>query len=426
MSALRDSGVLRNITAPGCSFDAGVVIDGREVDFARNTVTWQNESVHVPQQWLALTKALAVSAPRICSREELIDKIWAGNYLVGERGLTNAIYRLRRVLREEPAQSIIRTVHRRGYHLAATATVEFLPVERARFVARQGDWVPNRRGWRLAEQLEKAATYEVWRVDREENGESRLFKFTCDLTVRSRFEDQARILKVLKQELGRRDDLPTLIGSNFQTAPYYLELEFEPGIDLNRWARASGGMARVALNDRVALFHDLVRAVAAMHRAGVSHGDIRPENVVVCGASSPRVQLRNLGARQAWTEPAEGVELLVQSRLVHDIYRAPETIAGRPASERSDVYALGMMLYQFLVGDFRALPTPGWQRRIESPGSQELITSCLDPDPKRRPDSGQICSAVSGQRRTCGTAEVPQTLSVWRNLGGRLLNLRSD
>src|SRR5690606_33678018 len=66
------------------------------------------------------------------------------------------------------------------------------------------------------------------------------------------------------------------------------------------------------------------------------------------------------------------------------LYLAPELVAGQPPTVRSDVYALGVLLYQWLVGDLRRPMAPGWEREIGDPLLVEDITRATDGDPALR------------------------------------------
>ncbi|HSS07994.1 MAG TPA: tetratricopeptide repeat-containing protein kinase family protein, partial [Rhodanobacteraceae bacterium] len=72
-------------------------------------------------------------------------------------------------------------------------------------------------------------------------------------------------------------------------------------------------------------------------------------------------------------------------------YLAPELIAGGAATVRADIYALGVMLYQLLVGDFRRPIAPGWERDIDDELLREDVAAAADFDPARRlGDAGEL------------------------------------
>ena len=71
------------------------------------------------------------------------------------------------------------------------------------------------------------------------------------------------------------------------------------------------------------------------------------------------------------------------------LYVAPEVLAGNPPSVKSDVYALGVLLYQIAVGDFDRAVAHGWERDISDAQLRKDIAACIDGDPERRLDSAQ-------------------------------------
>jgi len=137
----------------------------------------------------------------------------------------------------------------------------------------------------------------------------------------------------------------------------------------------------------------LADALAARHRAGKAHGDIRPGTVHAEGAVRIRDDGRGApaGARDAWTGRAGQT--------------APEVLAGAPASATADLYGLGVVLFRATTGRW---PFPGptpWasvaaQRRRTPPphgvpaGLAGLIAALLEPDPARRPDDARAVAAA--------------------------------
>ncbi len=63
---------------------------------------------------------------------------------------------------------------------------------------------------------------------------------------------------------------------------------------------------------------------------------------------------------------------------------APEVLEGRPATTQSDIYSLGVVLYQLVSGDFSRVVAPGWERGVEDELLREDIAACVDGDPERR------------------------------------------
>jgi serine/threonine protein kinase len=79
------------------------------------------------------------------------------------------------------------------------------------------------------------------------------------------------------------------------------------------------------------------------------------------------------------------------------LYIAPELFWGKPASIRSDIYALGVVLYQLLVGDFGRLVTIDWAKQIKDPLLREDLEKCFAGDPQDRfPGSVQLAEQLRG------------------------------
>lgn len=150
---------------------------------------------------------------------------------------------------------------------------------------------------------------------------------------------------------------------------------------------------RLTAEEVVAFGAELCAALAAVHRHGLVHGDVKAENVL-CEAGG-RVVLADFGAAR---EVRDHGALSVSGTL-H--YLAPELLQGAPATPASDLYALGVLMYRALAGTFprqaRSLeellhehatqPLPPLRPR--APGVPAALAAvverCLDADPRRRP-----------------------------------------
>ena len=112
---------------------------------------------------------------------------------------------------------------------------------------------------------------------------------------------------------------------------------------------------------------DLASALSAVHSAGLLHRDIKTRNVL--RARGGRVVLMDLGAgRTADKTPEEGDETGTP------MYMAPEVLARGPATVRSDVYSLGVLLYRLLTGTFPVTATElGQLRSAHAAGSREPL-----------------------------------------------------
>jgi TolB-like protein/Tfp pilus assembly protein PilF len=173
----------------------------------------------------------------------------------------------------------------------------------------------------------------------------------------------------------------------------YLVLELLRGRTLA--VRLEGGAIPVREALRIAV--EIARGVAHAHAQGVVHRDLKPANVFLC--QDGQVKVLDFGLAHAFgRRRADGGT---------PAYMAPEQWSGAPEDERTDVFALGVLLHQMLSGE---LPFPGagggrWRAapRLdvpEAPGLGELVAEMLRKDPVKRPrDGSRVLEALSAIAR---------------------------
>ncbi|HYQ79070.1 MAG TPA: serine/threonine-protein kinase [Solirubrobacterales bacterium] len=160
----------------------------------------------------------------------------------------------------------------------------------------------------------------------------------------------------------------------------YLVMQFVPGESLA--ARLERGEAL----DRGKLARELLQALDHIHRAGILHRDVKPGNVII--EPDGTAKLIDFGialTRDATALTSTGLVLGTER------YAAPEVMEGHPASERSDLYSLGVVL--------RACPGAG------PAGFDGLVEWLADPDPGNRPASAR--QALARLERTDRAGEEP-------------------
>lgn len=120
----------------------------------------------------------------------------------------------------------------------------------------------------------------------------------------------------------------------------WLVTEFIDGRPLDEWLRESAP----DLDRRLKAFTALTDAVACAHASGIVHADLKPANALIDGNDQPH--LLDFGVARLLEHAAAGGH-----HGLTPAWAAPEQLDGAPADPRSDVYALGLLLYLLLTGD---------------------------------------------------------------------------
>ena len=174
----------------------------------------------------------------------------------------------------------------------------------------------------------------------------------------------------------------------------------------------------LTVHEAVRIGVDVARGLAHAHAHGVVHRDLTPGNVFL--GTDGQLKLLDLGMAQAFgRRKVDGGT---------PAYMAPEQWRGAPEDERTDVFALGVILYEMLTGELpfpddhgksllarKAAPT---LRVSGKPGLAELIGRMLEKDPVRRPrDASQVLPALTALQRELDRpdfASQPKAVRRWR------------
>lgn len=354
-----------------------------EFDESRFELTVGGLVVEIEHKPLRVLQLLLRRRGELLTREELLETVWADRVTV-EQVLTSAVAKLRKALDEPDAQRIV-TVPRGGYRFDG-------PVERVavgtRFASSlrlaAGAAVPGREHFTLKEPLATSQGSEVWLARHAKTGETRVYKMARTPEHLSTLKREATLYRFLRLTLGERPDLLRILDWNFESFPFYLECE-HGGQNLRDWAAANGRLRALSCAERIALFLTIADLVEAAHSVGVLHKDLKPTNVLVAADGTVRVsdfgsgrllepeRLEALGITQMGLTVTQAVATDCGSGTL--LYLAPELIAGDSPTVRSDVYALGLMLYQILCGDLRRPLASGWEAAI---GDELLVQDIKD------------------------------------------------
>ena len=206
---------------------------------------------------------------------------------------------------------------------------------------------------------------------------------------------------------------------------HYLSMEYVDGETLASLVRRIGALPA----DKVLDFaRQLFAGAAAAHDCGVVHRDLKPSNVMVDGRG--RIRIMDFGL-------AISADDLPRDRAGTPAYMAPEQLTGDRVTERTDLYALGLILYELYAG--RALfagqtfyqrlhPVRRGQLEAVLPNVDArvapLVSACLEEDPAARPTSAAAVAAMlpGGDPLTAAVAErrivTPDMLAAAAKTGG--------
>ncbi len=257
--------------------------------------------------------------------------------------------------------------------------------------------------YRIVALLGRGGMGEVYRADDLELGQPVALKFLppelrADPDRLQRFRDEVRLaLRVTHPSVCRVHDIGEADGQLF------LSMEYVDGEDLASLLRRIG---RLPQERAVAVARQICAGLAAAHEQGILHRDLKPANVMLDGRGN--VRLTDFGLA--------GLAGAIDRRDVRagtPAYMASEQLRGEDVSVRSDIYALGLVLYELFTGHraFRAetvaelqdLQTSGPPSRLSShvpdldPVVERAVLRCLENDPADRPASAlEISAALPG------------------------------
>ena len=325
----------------------------------------------------------------LVTKDELLDKLWTGR-IVGEAVIGNCVTRLRQVLGEEAA-GWLRSIHGFGYRF--DGPVQLVEDERAytsappKLAFQAGDQLPNRPNWQLVRRL--GSSGDSWLAEHAKTHARRVFKFTAEPRGLSALKREVTVYRLLRESVADKVCYVDLLDWNFDAPPWFIEAEYCPGGSLQEWFEVQGGIARVPLATRLELIAKIAEALAKVHAVGVLHKDLKPANVLVVIDADPQpsIRLTDFGASRL-LDPARLASLEITrlgfTQVIDNtqgdndgtpLYLAPEIRAGHPATVKADIYALGVMLYQFIIGNLRRELASGWENDIDDTLMREDIAA---------------------------------------------------
>ena len=348
------------------------------------------------------------------TKQELIDAVWQGGSGGNEGSLAQAVSRLRKELPGDN-EAVISTLSKRGYQMAVEVETTFVYADTTDApTISVNERVPGRKDWRFARLLHGAAADGVWLIKSDMSEQDRVLKMAYQEVRRRAVQREITVARLFKLLSANRTNFVPLFETNTDTLPLFYEAQC-CGQNLQQWAEGEGEvpgyLATSELSVRICMMIDLAKAVAAAERVGVRHRSIKPSHVLVARRDDGtwHVRLADFGAA-AIDDPSRLATFgLTDPTLFENndvpggttMYTAPELLAGKPATIKTEVYALGILLYQMTVGNLQRPISPGWEQEVQDPLLRQDITAAAHTDPEKRLDAEQFIKQLESlqQRR---------------------------
>ncbi len=254
--------------------------------------------------------------------------------------------------------------------------------------------------YRILGRLGKGGMGEVYRANDLRLGQTVALKFLPETTAQdpgmlARFYNEVRIARqVTHPNVCRVFDIGDVDGQPF------ISMQFVDGENLASLLLRIG---RLPADKAVEISRRLCAGLAAAHAQGVLHRDLKPANIMIDGRG--QVIITDFGLA-GLAEDFRGADIHSGTPA----YMSPEQLAGKEVSIKSDIYALGLVMYEMFTGnrafeadtlaDLIRLREESRPSEISSkvrdvdPAVERIILKCLDPDPQKRPAGALAISAA--------------------------------
>ncbi len=202
-------------------------------------------------------------------------------------------------------------------------------------------------------------------------------------------------------------------------ATYFITMEYVPGEDLKSLIHRIGALP---VGKTVSLARQVCAGLAEAHRAGVVHRDLKPQNIMIDRDGNARIMDFGI-ARSVKGKGLTGANVLIGTPE----YMSPEQVDGREAGPRSDLYSLGVVLFEMLTGrlpfEGESVLSVAVKQKSEAPPDPRtlnaqvpealarLVLQCLEKAPEKRPaGAAELSDSLAAIESALPTTVTPLPL----------------
>ncbi|MGD2246118.1 MAG: protein kinase [Candidatus Aminicenantes bacterium] len=230
--------------------------------------------------------------------------------------------------------------------------------------------------YQIIEELGKGGMGRVYRaLDRELNEEIAIKLIKPEIAQHKksteRFKSEIKLArKVSHKNIGRVHELMEEKGIRFIT------MEYVPGEDLKSFIRRSG---QLAVGTTIRIAKQVCEGLAEAHKVGIVHRDLKPNNIIIDKEGNARIMDFGI-ARSLESKGITGAGVMIGTPE----YMSPEQVEGKDVDQRSDIYSLGVILYEMVTGrvpfEGNTPFTVGVKQKSESPQNPKEINPQIPED----------------------------------------------